>query len=69
MTEFDELARDASERIHRAYWKACDDAGRALDPAELTSETWVIDMLAESYDVAIRRQDHELGWHDSADFF
>lgn len=61
---FDELARDASERLHVAYWAACDAAGSAVDPADLTSETWAAELLAEAYDIALQCESDPIGWDE-----
>lgn len=60
----DEIAQEAADRIHAAYWSACDEARRAIDPSKLTTEQWVEDMLAESYDIAMRIDEDPLGWEE-----
>jgi len=61
---FDEIAQEASDKIHAAYWAACDEKKAAIDPDELTSESWVVDLLAESYDIAMRCEEDPLGWEE-----
>lgn len=60
----DELARDAADKLHAAYWAACDEACAALDPEDLTSETWAVDLLADAYDIALRVESDPLGWDE-----
>lgn len=60
----DEIAKRASEQINDAYWAACDERRAAIDPDTLTTETWTIDLLAESYDIALRIEADQLGWEE-----
>ena len=60
----DQIAQEAYDRIHKAYWAACDEAERAINPSELTTEEWVEEMLAESYDLAMRCEIDPLGWQE-----
>lgn len=60
----DELARKAAEDLHAAYWAVCDERKAAIDPAELTTETWVEELLAEAYDIALRIEEDPLGWDE-----
>lgn len=58
------IVRDAADKIYAAYWEACDAAHTALDPSELTDETWAADLLAEAYDIALRCEADPLGWEE-----
>jgi hypothetical protein len=60
----DQIARDTADKIHAAYWAACDAAKAALDPSELTDETWAAELLAEAYDIALRCEADPLGWEE-----
>jgi len=60
----DEIARNAADSLHMAYWTACDAAGAAIDPSELTDETWAVELLAEAYDIALRCEADPLGWEE-----
>lgn len=58
-----EIAR-ATDRIHAAYWAACDAAGAAIDPSNVTDDAWAFDMLAEAFDIALRIEGDPLGWEE-----
>jgi len=61
---FDEMVQDAATRINAAYWAACDAAQAALDPADLTTEAWAVELLAESFEIAMRIEADPGGWHE-----
>lgn len=60
----DEIAKAAEQALHDAYWRACDEARRALDPDELTTCTWAAEMLAEAYEIALQIESDPLGWEE-----
>lgn len=60
----DEIAQKAAEELHAVYWSACDAVQAAVDPADLTTEEWVADLLAEAYDMALRIEADPLGWEE-----
>lgn len=62
MKTVDDIARRAAEAIQDAYWAACDAKGAAIDPADMTSEAWAVELLAEAYDVALQIEADPLGW-------
>ncbi len=54
--------RMAEVAIIAAYWDACDDAQRAVDPAELTAVSWALECLAEAYEIALAVEAHHAPW-------
>jgi hypothetical protein len=38
--------------IIAAYWDACDDAERVVDPAERTAVPWALECLEEVHEIA-----------------
>jgi hypothetical protein len=44
--------RMAEACLAAAYFDACDDAQRAVDPAEVTPSAWAQACLAEAYEIA-----------------
>lgn len=60
----DEIAERASEQLHAAYWSACDEQRRAIDPGDLTDEAWAVELLSEAYDIAMRVESDPLGWSE-----
>lgn len=54
--------RAAEVAIIAAYWDACDDAERAVDPAELTAVPWAQDCLAEAHEIARAIEAHPAPW-------
>lgn len=60
----DQIATKADEDLHMAYWSACDNARRALNPADLTSEDWAVDLLAEAYYAAMQCEADPDGWDE-----
>lgn len=60
----DEIADQAEERLHQLYWEACDSQKRAIDPQELTTHDWVVQLLAEAYDIALRVETDRGGWDE-----
>ncbi|OOY26317.1 hypothetical protein BMI90_18495 [Thioclava sp. L04-15] len=62
--KLDEIAQKASEDLHAAYWAACDAKQQAIDPEQLTTEGWAVDLLAEAYDIALRIEEDPLGWQE-----
>lgn len=54
--------RMAEVAIIAAYWDACDDAERAVDPAELTAVPWAQDCLAEAHEIARAIEAHPAPW-------
>lgn len=63
----DELRKaieDAASKIFDAYWAACDAAQAPIDPRDVTTDAWAIDMLDEAYDIALRIADDPLGWEE-----
>lgn len=55
---------DAASKIHAAYWVACDASKAAIDPRDVTDDSWAIDMLDEAYDIALRISEDPLGWEE-----
>jgi hypothetical protein len=53
----------AVSAAHAAYWSACDTAGRAIDPAELSAPDGLLD---DAHDAALTVQaladERELTW-------
>lgn len=43
----------AEAELSEAYWQACDEAQRAVDPEDLTTCTWACEFLADAYDIAL----------------
>jgi hypothetical protein len=60
--QMDRAVKIAETAISRAYWEACDAAQAAVDPAELTSVTWVREYLAEAYEIALAIEDNPEPW-------
>lgn len=62
--------KEALEAISDAYYSACQEAGEAVDPAELNLAE---DIVAHEYDVALRVEDyalqHDIPFQDARDFF
>jgi hypothetical protein len=54
--------RMAEVAIIAAYWDACDDAERAVDPAELTAVSWALECLAEVYEIALAIEAYPDQW-------
>jgi hypothetical protein len=54
--------RMAEAAIIAAYWDACDDAQRAVDPAELTPVPWALEFLAEAHEIALAVEAHPAPW-------
>ncbi len=54
--------RAAEAAIIAAYWDACDDAERAIDPAELTAVPWALECLAEALEIALAVEAHHAPW-------
>jgi hypothetical protein len=54
--------RMAEVAIIAAYWDACDDAERAVDPAELTPVYWALECLAEAHEIARAIEVHPQPW-------
>ena len=54
--------RIAEVAIIAAYWDACDDAERAVDPAELTAVPWALECLAEAHEIALAVEAHHAPW-------
>jgi hypothetical protein len=52
----------AEAAIIAAYWDACDDAQRAVDPAGLTTVPWVLECLAEAHEIALAVEAHHAPW-------
>lgn len=57
-----QVIEEAGAKIDAAYWAACDAEQRAIDPRDLTDDAWAIDMLDQSYDIALRIESDPLGW-------
>ena len=51
-TRLARCVRAAEGVIIAAYWDACDDAERAVDPAELTAVPWALECLEEAHEIA-----------------
>lgn len=54
--------RAAEAAIIAAYWDACDDVERAVDPAELTSVPWALEALEEAYEIALAVEANHAPW-------
>ena len=54
--------RAAEAAMIAAYWDACDDAERAVDPAELTAVPWAQACLAEALEIARAIEAHAEPW-------
>jgi hypothetical protein len=52
----------AEVAIIAAYWDACDDAERAVDPAELTAVPWALECLAEAHEIALAIEASPAQW-------
>ena len=61
---FDEIATTTEEKIEATYWAACDARQAAIDPAEITTSKWMIEILAESYEIALRIEADPMGWQE-----
>jgi AMMECR1 domain-containing protein len=64
MKTMDEIAESASDALHAAYWAACDERRAAIDPDELTTHSWVVELLAEAYEAALDAEDDPDGWEE-----
>lgn len=64
MQTMDEIAEAASDKLHSAYWAACDARRAAVDPEELTTHSWVVELLAEAYEAALQIEVDSGGWED-----
>ena len=64
MDDLRQVIEKASAKIDAAYWAACDAAKAAIDPADMTDEQWAIDLLAESYEIAMRVEGDPHGWYE-----
>ena len=58
----DEIAAATEERVEAAYWTVCDAQKVAIDPTEMTTSEWMINILAESYHMAQRIEADPMGW-------
>lgn len=65
MQTIDQIAEAAEAEIHAVFWKTCDARQAAVDPSELTSAAWAVELLAEAYDIALRCQADPAGWQDA----
>jgi hypothetical protein len=54
--------RMAEAALAAAYFDACDDAQRAVDPADLTSSAWAQACLAEAHEIARAIEVHPQPW-------
>ena len=54
--------RMAEAALAAAYFDACDDAERAVDPADLTPSAWAQACLAEAYEIAKAIEFHPQLW-------
>ena len=59
----------ALDAIDRAYWQACDSAGRAVDPADLGAPDGLLD---DAHDAALKvegvMQSRGISWPEARDF-
>lgn len=53
---FEKFVESAESLILDAYAAEVRSRGRAVDPAELTREGWVLELLADAYDAASRAE-------------
>lgn len=65
-----ERIRAALNELHDAYWDACDQEGRAVDPNQLAGVE--IPELAEAYEIALRvegvAQERRIPWNEARQF-
>ena len=54
--------RMAEAALAAAYFDVCDDAQRAVDPAELTPSAWAQACLAEAHEIARAIEVHPQPW-------
>ena len=54
--------RMAEAALAAAYFDACDDAQRAVDPTEVTPSAWAQACLADAYEIARAIEFHPLPW-------
>lgn len=54
--------RMAEAALAAAYFDACDDAERAIEPADLTPSAWAQACLAEAYEIARAIEFHPQPW-------
>lgn len=58
-------AERAEGLLFARYWRACDAAERAIDPAEIDDlPTWAEDLLAVAYASALDAEADVLGWQE-----
>ena len=63
--QMDRAVAIAEQAISGAYWDACNAAQAAVDPAELTSVTWVREYLAEAHEIALEIEDRPEPWSEA----
>jgi hypothetical protein len=54
--------RMAEAALAAAYFDACDDAQRAVDPTEVTPSSWAQACLADAYEIARAIEFHHKPW-------
>ena len=71
-TEIQTLVQNFEESLHDFYMDECHAKGAAVDPADLDLPDWAVDLMGESFEIAMKIEGvmcaRKLGWDDASDF-